>query len=118
MPRFAGNVGFATIEETRPSIYEEVYKERFYKGDLLRRSHQWSASEHLNDDIQITNEISIIADSFAIMNLGVMRYVHWLNQYFEINSASLDTDRHRITLSLGGVFNGVKRDTESEVNAG
>ena len=105
MARFIGKVGFAIIEETRPSIYEEVYRERTYKGDLVRKTRQWSPSEHLNDNLQINNDISIIADSFAIMNLGVMRYVYWLNQYFEITSASLDNDRHRITLSLGGVFN-------------
>lgn len=105
MARFVGTVGFAMIEETRPSIYEEVYRERLYKGDLIRKSRQWSPSEHLNDDIQIANDISIIADSFAVMNLGVMRYVHWMDQYFEISSAAIDNDRHRITLSLGGVFN-------------
>lgn len=110
MPRFSGRIGFAMIEETRPSIYEEVYKERSYKGDVLRKSRQWNASEHLNDDISITNELSIIADSFAIMNLGVMRYVYWLNQYFKIESASIDIERHRITLSLGGVFNVPDRD--------
>lgn len=105
MARFVGKVGFAMTEETRPSIYEEVYRERTYKGDLIRKSRQWSPTEHLNDDIQIANDISIIADSFAIMNLGVMRYVYWMNQYFKISSASIDNDRHRITLSLGGVFN-------------
>ncbi len=105
MARFIGKVGFAITEETRPSIYEEVYRERTYKGDLVRKSRQWSPSENLNDNLQINNDISIVADSFAIMNLGVMRYVYWLNQYFEITSAALDNDRHRITLSLGGVFN-------------
>lgn len=105
MARFFGKVGFAIIEETRPSIYEEVYHERSYKGDLVRKSRQWTPTENLNDDIQIYNDVSIIADSFAIMNLGFMRYVHWLDQDFEISSASVDNDRHRITLSLGGVFN-------------
>ena len=109
MARFSGRVGFAMIEETRPSIYEEVYRERPYKGDVLRKSRQWSSSEHLNDDISISNELSIIADSFAIHNLGVMRYIYWLDQYFSITSASIDTERHRITLSLGGVFNGPDR---------
>jgi len=108
MARFYGNIGFAMIEETRPSVYEEVYEERPYKGDVLRRSRQWNQSEHLNDDISISNEISILADSFAIMNLGVMRYIRWLGQCFEINSASMDTERHRITLTLGGVFNGTE----------
>lgn len=104
MARFSGMVGFAVTEETRPGIYEEIYRERPYKGDVLRKSRQWSQSEYLNDDIVINNEISIVADSFATMNFGVMRYVRWLEQCFEITSASIDTERHRITLTLGGVF--------------
>lgn len=113
MARFSGMVGFAIIEETKPGIYEEVYKERPYKGDVLRRSRSWSPSEHLNDDISITNEISIVSDSFAILNFGVMRYVRWLQQCFSIDSASLDTERHRITLTLGGVFNIEDRNGDS-----
>lgn len=112
MARFSGKIGFAMIEETRPSIYEEIYTERPYKGDVLRKSRQWSSSDHLNDDISISNEISIIADHFAIINLGVMRYVRWLQQCFAIESATLDTERHRITLSLGGVYNGPNQDTD------
>lgn len=110
MARFSGRVGFAILEETRPSIYEEVYKERPYKGDVLKKSRQWSSSEHLNDDISISNEISILSDNFAISNFGVMRYVRWLNQCFAIESAMLDIDTHRITLSLGGVYNGPVQD--------
>lgn len=117
MARFSGMVGFAIVEETKPGIYEEVYKERPYKGDVLRRSRSWSPSEHLNDDISITNEISIVSDSFAVLNFGVMRYVHWLEQYFSIESAMLDTERHRITLTLGGVFNVGNGNGDSEESA-
>jgi len=105
MARFHGTVGFAVMEETRPGIYEEIYKERPYKGNVLRRSRQWNQTENLNDDLSINNDISIISDSFAKAHFGVMRYVHWMDQYFEITSATIDVERHRITLTLGGVFN-------------
>lgn len=105
MARFYGAIGFAVTHETRPGIFAEYYRERMYKGDILRNSRQWSPTDHLNDNITITNEISIIADAFASSNFGVMRYVRWNNQTFEITSASIDTDRHRINLSIGGVFN-------------
>lgn len=114
MARFSGQVGFAVIEETKPGIFEEVYKERNYKGDVLSKRRSWSPSEHLNDDISISNEISIVSDSFAVMNFGVMRYVRWLKQCFSIESATLDTEKHRITLSLGGVFHVEDRDGDSE----
>jgi len=105
MTRFYGAVGFSITKETRPGIFEETYVERMYKGDVIRNNRRWNQTEYLNDNIEIANDISIISDSFANAHFGVMRYVKWMEQTFEITSAILDVDRHRITLSIGGVFN-------------
>lgn len=111
MSRFFGKVGFAKLVETRPGIFTETYIERPYKGDLLKRSRNWSASDYLNDNLEISNEISLISDSFMDSNFGTIRYVKFKKQAFRITSANLDTERHRITLSIGGVFN-VPESTE------
>lgn len=105
MARFYGKIGFAINEEIKPGVYAERYEERYYKGELLKRNRQWEPTEYLNDRLNITNEISIISDSFSITNFGVMRYVRFNKQTFEITSATIDTERHRIILSLGGIFN-------------
>lgn len=105
MARFYGEIGFAINTEVRPGIYKEVYKERPYKGTVTKKSRRWDPTDYLNDELSISNEISIVADSFAVTNFGVMRYIRWMNQTFEIASATIDVDVHRINLSLGGVFN-------------
>ena len=105
MARFYGSIGFSMTYETRPGVFEETYIERPYKGDVIRNNRQWSSSEYLNDNISINNDISVIADSFINHNFGIMRYVRWKGQAFEITSATVDTERHRILLSIGGVFN-------------
>lgn len=105
MARFYGKIGFSVTEETRPGIFEETYVEKMYKGYVVRNTRRWDQSEYLNDNININNDISIIADGFAVSHFGVMRYVKWMNQTFEITSATLDTDTHRIILSIGGAFN-------------
>lgn len=115
MARFYGAIGFAITQETRPGIYEERYIERFYKGTITRHSTRWGSSEYLNDNLEINNDISIVADTFANEHFGVMRYVRWNKQVFGISSATIDTDLHRINLSLGGVFNVPDTDEESEV---
>ena len=104
MARFYGEIGFSVVEETRPGVFKEKYIEKKYKGDVLKSNRRWNPSEYLNDDLDIFNDISIIADDFINSHFGVMRYVRWMNQCFEITSAVVDTERHRITLSLGGVF--------------
>lgn len=110
MSKFYGKVGFETTVETKPGIYEEIYKERNYKGDVLSHTKRWEPSDSVNDNLTTNNDISIVADSFALANFGVMRYIKWNKQTFEITSASIDVNTHRITLSLGGIFNVPVRD--------
>ena len=105
MAKFYGKIGYALLEEVKPGVYKETYTERSYKGDVLAKRYKWQNSDYLNDDFVINNDISIISDAFAINNFGAMRYIRWMNQLFKITSAIVDLDRHRITLSLGGVFN-------------
>lgn len=112
MARFSGLIGYSSQIEVRPGIYKEQYVERSYKGEITQNRPRWDAGSGLNDDYTINNEISVIADAFAYHNFSVMRYVVWMDQAFEISSATIDTERHRIRISLGGVFNG-ERPTES-----
>ena len=115
MARFHGMVGFSVAYEDRPGIVVETYTERAYKGDVHRRSYRWSPGEHLNDDLSVDNEISIISDFYSRSHFGAIRYVRWMDQTFEVTSASIDTDTHRISLVLGGVFN--VPDTESDTDS-
>lgn len=110
MARFHGKVGFARQVESKPGIFTEIYVERPYKGDVIRNTRRWDQTDYLNDEVKINNDISIIADSFANRHFGYMRYVRWMDQVFEIASATIDVERHRITLNLGGIFNVPKND--------
>lgn len=114
MARFYGAIGYEITKETRPGIYEETYIERMYKGDVIRSSRRWNTSEYLNDNLEINNEISVVADGFATAHFGSMRYVKLMGQTFEITSVTIDVERHRLVLSIGGVFNVPKRVSEAE----
>lgn len=114
MARFVGFIGFTMDEEVRPGIFKEIYKEKKYKGFITSKSRSWDNSEYLNDTLNIRNEINVIADDFMNRHFGAMRYVRWNGQAFEIASATIDVDQHKISLSLGGVFNVPESDTETE----
>lgn len=62
MAKFYGIIGFAVSEETRPGVWTESVKERTYRGDLTRTASRWEGTETLNDNVNITNQISIVAD--------------------------------------------------------
>lgn len=107
MAKFYGSIGFV---ETRESVFgsgcfdEEVVVERNYRGDEIRATRKWESAEQLNDNININVSISIISDDYADRNLGCIRYAYWRGNYWKVTS--VDIQRPRLVLSLGGVYNG------------
>lgn len=103
MPKFYGKIGFEETIETVPGVWEEVITERNYYGEVVRNTRKLVASNHLNDDISINNEISIIADPYAKDHFHSMRYVEFLGTTWEVNS--VEVQYPRLILSLGGKYN-------------
>lgn len=103
MAKFYGVIGYAETVETSPGVWTEQITERYYSGDVLKVSKKWQTGESLNDDLVISNEISIVADPFAYNNFHNIRFVQWMGAKWKVNR--MDIQRPRITLSLGGVYN-------------
>lgn len=106
MAKYYGSVGFATTVESEdsPGDWIATIKERQYSGEVIRRKRTWNTNTNLNDDIAVNNEISILADPYAYQNLGEIRYVVWHGTKWRVTS--IDVAYPRITLSIGGVYNG------------
>lgn len=104
MAKFYGAIGFAVTEETRPGIYEEKITERNYVGDLNRNSRRLQTGSQVNDDINISNQISIVADPYASQNFHMMRYATYMGAKWKITN--VEVQYPRLILELGGVWNG------------
>ena len=78
MAKFYGAIGYSVTEETRPGIWKENITERMYYGDLVRNTRRLQSSDKLNDNIDVSNEISILADPFANDNFHSMKYVEFM----------------------------------------
>lgn len=104
MSKFYGEVGYSEQIETSPGVWEEVITERKYFGDVIRNVTRMQPSEHLNDNLNADNRLSIVADPFAYENFSKMRYVSWLGELWKI--ASVDVQRPRLVLTVSGVYNG------------
>lgn len=105
MAKFCGKIGFVTYQETAPGVTEEVPVEKKYYGDLLRHVKRYQSTDKLNDDVYISNEISIIANAFLKENFANIRYVELLGVKWSITNVDA-TNYPRMVLSLGGVYNG------------
>lgn len=107
MAKYYGTIGFGVTSETdpvnRPGVYEVTIEEHPYYGDVLSNNRRYERADGLNDDLNIRNEFSILADPFAIENFSAMRYLTWLGSKWKITDVKVDFPR--MTLSVGGVWN-------------
>jgi len=102
MAKFYGSVGYAETVETAPGVWVEQIIEHPYYGDLTRNTRQMQTGDSVNDDINITNEISILADPFARQNFHKMRYVTFMNSKWKISK--VEVNYPRLILTVGGLY--------------
>lgn len=102
--KFFGTVGYVETQETRPNIHEEAATERQYYGDVLRNVKRTEGSQWLNDDVNVNNLISIVADEYAYGHFFAIRYVIWEGSKWKVTN--VEVSRPRLILTLGGVYNG------------
>lgn len=104
MGKFFGAIGYAETKETAPGVSEEIITERNYKGDVIRNARRLENGEHLNDNVNVNNSISIVADGFAYQNIFSIRYVTWMGARWKVTN--VEVQHPRLILTIGGVFNG------------
>lgn len=106
MNKWCGKIGFAISKKVpgRGNTYvDEIVEKQFY-GDIIRNTRRWESGESINDNLTISNSISVIADSFVIENLQCMKYIEFCGAFWKINS--IDIQLPRLILGIGGAWNG------------
>lgn len=104
MAKFFGEIGFATQVETSPGIWEDQIVEKQYYGDVFRESRRFSTTDQVLDKINLSNQISILADGYVVDNIQNLRYVRWLGGLWKISYVELKFPR--LVLEMTGVYNG------------
>lgn len=104
MAKYYGQIGFAESVESSPGVHVEKIVERNYYGELVRNSRRLQSANQLNDNINISNEISIVADPYADKNFHMMRYIEFMGTKWKISNVEVQPPR--LILTVGGVWNG------------
>ena len=103
MAKFYGSIGYAETVETSPGVWKEQITKREYFGELVRNTRKLQSIDQVNDNININNEVSIIADPYAISNFHSMRYAEFMGTKWKISN--VEVKYPRLILTLGGVYN-------------
>ena len=97
-------VGFAEIKTNELGVSVETVTPRAYYGDVTRNIRRLQTTENLNDDVQINNEFSIVADPYANENFHAIRYVEYMGTKWKVSA--VEVRYPRLILNAGGVYNG------------
>ena len=102
--KFYGLVGYAHTVETTAGVWELVFTERNYTGYVTKNFKRLKEGESTNDDLSLSNTISILSDPYADENFFAIKYVEWMGVRWSVTN--IEVQRPRLILTLGGVYNG------------
>lgn len=105
MAKFSGKIGFSLESEDggETGIWAPQVTEKQYYGDIMNDTRKWNDDSKVNENLNISNKFSIVANRFAIENIGYMRYVVWHGFKWKIITAEISGPR--IVLYVGGLYN-------------
>lgn len=104
MNKYCGLIGYADLMEVREDVYKEVITERKHYGDFYTNSRNLvNNSDSTNDNIAVSNQISIVMDPYISANFHKIRYATYLKSKWKVTSAKVEYPR--IILTLGGLYN-------------
>lgn len=104
MARYYGIIGYCfDDEEVRPGVWDKFIEEKVVYGDFIRNIKRTENSGQVNDNVTINNQISFIADPYAMDNFHRIKYATYMGSKWSV--VSVETAFPRLILNLGGVYN-------------
>ena len=106
MAKYYGEIGYAVTQETSPGVWTEGITTRPYYGDVIRNVSKWQNGSYLNDNLNVSNQISIVSDPYANQNFHSIRYVKWMGALWKVTD--VEVQYPRLILTIGGEYNGAE----------
>lgn len=103
MAKYYGIIGFADTKETSPGIWQPQIIERAYYGDVIRDNRRWEIGQQINDDFNINNQFSILADPYITRHFRQIKYLVYMGVKWKVTS--MEVQYPRLLLSIGGEWN-------------
>lgn len=104
MGKYYGKIGYGISEETSPGVWVDSIETQYVYGDIYKNVGKNEKSENLNNNINISMQLSFIANPYARLHFHLIKYVEYMGTKWNVNSVT--EEYPRLSLILGGVYNG------------
>lgn len=104
MSKFYGIVGYIETEQDpdNPDIWYPTTTERRYYGDVIKNYSRWQTAGKVNDDLNYSNQVSIVADPYAYEHFSAIAYIEMHGAKWKVTG--VDEQHPRLILTIGGVW--------------
>ena len=102
--KWFGKIGFIDTVEKSPGVHVPEIVEKDYYGDLIKNVKRTNDGDKVNDDISLSNQLSIISDPYIHNHFHSIKYVEMFGAKWKVSSVEVQFPR--LLLSLGGMYNG------------
>ena len=103
MSKFSGRIGYEHMRESSPGVWTPCTTVKTVYGDVTKQSRRLESGQQVNDNINISNQFSIVADPFALNHMHEMKWIEWYGTKWKINDVTVNYPR--LDLTIGGVYN-------------
>lgn len=104
MAKYAGLVGYVTQEEAVPGVWSSVENPKLMKGDIVKLGSSVQNDDKVNSDVSLNHRVSLVGDLYAFANYYFIKWIEIDGMKWSV--ASVEIQRPRIILSLGGLWHG------------
>ncbi len=100
--KWFGEIGFNEVVEVERGVYMPKVVPRSFYGDVLRDFWKEQQLDKINDDLHISNKLSVISDDYLQNNVHKIAYVTFGGAKWTVSGVTVDFPR--ITLELGPLY--------------
>lgn len=104
MAKWYGKVGIADTVKVESGYFENQVVEHPCQGDVISNRWKRQNSGGINDDINLSNQISIIADPYILYHYSTIAYVEYMGTKWKVTDVEVQFPR--LILNVGGVWHG------------
>lgn len=103
MAKMYGKIYFAETSEVAPGVWKEELISKGYPMDILQNNRKTESSGGVNDDVNVSIRLSIVANPYAKLNFHKMRCAEYMGALWKITD--VEVVDARLNLTLGGLYN-------------
>lgn len=100
--KWYGQIAYRDSVEIEPGVWEDKITKVDCFGDILRNYKSNQQGDKINEDISVSNQISVVASPFILNSFHKIVYITFMGAKWRVSS--VEVQYPRLVISLGSLY--------------